>query len=83
MLKKGSKCKCENDDIFTKNENGGERSIGSSVNDSDDPDVDVRKRSAQRKAKERPYCGSFCRKIGPKDQRRIILECLRLEMNNL
>jgi len=46
MLKKGSKCKCENDDIFTKNENGGERSIGSSLNDSDDPDVDLRKRSA-------------------------------------
>ena len=28
-------------------------------------------------------CGSFCKKIGPRDQRKIILECLRIDMNGL
>jgi hypothetical protein len=27
-------------------------------------------------------CGSFCKKIGPRDQRKIILECLRIETGN-
>jgi len=28
------------------------------------------------------YCGTYCRNIGPEDQRKIILECLRIEINN-
>jgi len=89
MLHKGSKCKClhknENDDIFTKNEDDqfDEVSMGSSQDHSIDAQMRGPKKYAKPKKSEEMLCGSFCKKIGPKDQRKVILECLRIDMSNL
>jgi len=39
--------------------------------------------AAPQKAKKKKFCSSFCKRIGPKEQRQIILECLRIEVNEI
>lgn len=63
--------------------------MGSSQDHSIDEQLERKaKHLRQRKAKQKPeqtekLCGSFCKQIGPRDQRKIILECLRIDMNGL
>lgn len=42
----------------------------------------VVKKAAQ-KPKRKKLCSSYCKRIGPKEQRKIILECLRIEVNEV
>ena len=81
MSQKGSKCKCEitNDSIFTANENFDEISM----NSSQDHSIDRQLQGKPKSKIKTQFCGTFCKKIGPKDQRKIILECLRVDMNNI
>lgn len=86
MMQKGSKCKCKlapADDPF--NTNDMQQDFDDvSMNSSQDHNID-QQLMAKRKKKEayQEYCSSFCKRIGPKDQRRIILECLKIDTNNV
>lgn len=85
MLHKGSKCKCKitDEDIYTRNEKDFDEI---SMNSSQDHEIDNQlklKNMNSKQGNRTPYCSSFCKKIGPKDQRNIILECLRIDTNDI
>lgn len=80
MLKKGIKCKCEDKDqpFYSNEEDDKFEDI------SMDSDYGYKNLLSQTKAEnQKRYCGTYCRNIGPEYQRKIILECLKIEMNNL
>ena len=56
---------------------------GSKCKCNNDPDIFSKSQEDMQDIPSGKYCSSFCKKIGPKDQKKIILECLRIENNNL
>lgn len=40
-------------------------------------------KKGKRGPQKKKFCSSYCKRIGPKEQRQIILECLRIEVNEI
>ena len=91
MLLKGSKCKCDIQEVNAQqdgptshDDDSSNGSIsGRQFVEEDEGSRAINARLPFYKGNQTSFCSTFCKRLGPKQQKRIILECLNIELNNL